>query len=192
MNSNQQSGETADHEAEELLRNAREDASQLLASYKAQSDRTCAAILSQGEQAARARSERLAEDAAADVKKAGLSARQELMSHAFSMALERLCSLPDDQLIPFLAGIAANASETGEESVLFNQKDRNRIGKEVVTLANELLGGGKLTVARESGEFAGGLILNGGDVELNGTFEALIGLAKTKLSIDVSKLLFDQ
>ncbi|MEG0765446.1 MAG: hypothetical protein RRY65_07590, partial [Pseudoflavonifractor sp.] len=38
-----------------------------------------------------------------------------------------------------LASLAVKAARTGREQVIFSQKDRNRVGKAVVTRANELL-----------------------------------------------------
>ena len=55
------------------------------------------------------------------------------------MALEKLCTLPDEEYIELLAALAVKAAHTGREKVIFSQKDRNRVGKAVVTKANDAL-----------------------------------------------------
>ena len=57
-------------------------------------------------------------------------------------------------------------------------------------VANALLGDGKLSLADETGDFAGGLILRRGSVEANCTVELLVELSRNELSARVAELLF--
>ncbi len=72
-------------------------------------------------------------------RKLELSAKQEVLSEAFDQALERLCTLPDEEYIQLLTALVLRAVTTGREQLIFSQKDRSRIGKAVVVAANEAL-----------------------------------------------------
>ena len=126
-----------------------------------------------------------------EAKKAELAIKQEMLTRAFDLALEKLCALPDEQYTEFLASLAAKAARTGKETVILSQKDRTRVGKAVVTKANELIGaGGALTLSEKTRPIKGGLILSDGAVEFNCTFETLIRLKKTEMAGEVASILF--
>ena len=97
------------------------------------------AILARGEKAAAERLERLESAAQMEQRKLALAAKQEVVGEAFEMAVEKLCNLPDKELIALLTELAVEASTTDREALIFSVKDRARIGKQVVIAANELL-----------------------------------------------------
>ena len=123
-------------------------------------------------------------------RKGTLAVKQEMVSLAFDKALEALCGLPEEDYVAFLAGLAAKASVTGDEEILLNARDRAAVGEKVVAAANAKLDGGKLTLAADSGDFAGGLILRRGNVEANCTAELLVELARGDLSAEIAGILF--
>jgi V/A-type H+-transporting ATPase subunit E len=184
--------EEASQEINEIIQKAKAEAAKIKANYKAQANEESKVIIARGKKAAEERKERNARVAVLEAKKVTLAAKQAMISKAFDRALEQMCDLPEEQYIELLAGIAAKAAESKRESVVFNKKDRNRVGKAVVTRANELLGDGRLTVETDAREFTGGLILSSGDIEVNGTFETLLHLRKAELAAEVAHVLFDQ
>ncbi len=125
-----------------------------------------------------------------EARKGTLAVKQEMVSLAFDKALEALCGLPAEQYVAFLAGLAAKASVTGDEEILLNARDRAAVGDKVVAAANAKLGGGKLRLADQTGDFAGGLILRRGNVEANCTAELLVDLARGDLSAEIAGILF--
>ena len=125
-----------------------------------------------------------------EARKGTLAVKQEMVSLAFDKALEALCGLPEEQYVAFLAGLAAKASVTGDEEILLNARDRAAVGDKVVAAANAKLGGGKLRLADQTGDFAGGLILRRGNVEANCTAELLVDLARGDLSAEIAGILF--
>lgn len=92
-----------------------------------------------GEKNAAEREERLASVAQMEAKKLTLATKQEMLEKAFDLALDRLVSLPDDEYVALLADLAVKAAVTGREQLIFSQKDRTRVGKQVVAAANEKL-----------------------------------------------------
>lgn len=96
-------------------------------------------ILARGRKAAAERLERLKSAAQMERRKLELAAKQEVVSEAFEKTLEKLCNLPDEDYIKLLTALILKAVSTGREQVIFSQRDRNRIGKQVVVAANEAL-----------------------------------------------------
>ena len=125
-----------------------------------------------------------------EARKGTLAVKQEMVALAFDKALEQLCNLPEEQYVAFLAALAAKASVSRDEEIILNARDRAAVGEKVVSAANTRLGGGKLTLAKETRDFAGGLILRRGNVEANCTAELLVELQRGELSAEIAGLLF--
>ena len=178
-------------EAQAILNEAKAQAEAIAARYEAQAQRESEEILSRGRRNADERVERLASVAQLDARKLELAAKQEMLSKAYDLALEKLVNLPDKEYVSLLADLAVKASVTGKEAVIFSQKDRTRYGKQVVTQANERLKDGHLTMSEQSRPIQGGLILSDGDVEVNCTFETLVRLQRGEMDREVAKVLFD-
>src|SRR5699024_10297054 len=111
----------------------------LQARARAQADKERGEILARGERAAAERLARLKSPAHMERRKLEVAAKQEVLSEAFDQALERLCTLPDEEYIQPLTALVLRAVTTGREQLIFSQKDRSRIGKAVVVAANEAL-----------------------------------------------------
>ena len=119
-----------------------------------------------------------------------LAAKQELVSESFRKALDKIVSLPEDEYVAFLAKLAAQASVTGDEEILLNERDRKAIGEKLVKAANALLPQGKLKLSDETRDIAGGLILRRGSVEANCSAELLVELSQSELAAQVAQILF--
>jgi len=137
---------------------------------------------------------RLAGTAEMEAKKSVLSMKQEAVARVFKEAENRLCALPEEKYVDFLARQAALAANTGLEEIIFNARDRAGCAKAVTRAANDLLKKRgllpKLTVAPEIGTFKGGLIVKQGDIEVNCTVEKLVELSRSALVTQVAGVLF--
>jgi len=135
-----------------------------------------------GVKTAEDRAARLAKAAEMEARKSVLACKQKLVSEAFDRAEQKLLSLSGEEYIAFLAGQAARASVSGREELILSAKERDSIGKKVVTRANELLKEQKrpagLTLSPEAGDFTGGLIVRDGSITVNCTVAALIAEAR--------------
>lgn len=179
-------------EIDDLLAQARAQATKITADYQAQADAQAADILSQGKKAAAERESRLASVTQLECRKAVLCAKQEVVEEAFQRAREKLLALPQEDYVALLANLAAKASTSGREKLIFSQADRARVGKAVVLAANAKLGpAAMLTLSEESRPMDGGFILSDGALEVNCTFDTLIRLQRDTLAGAVSKVLFD-
>ena len=207
---------------QEILRARSETQAQvdeILSQGRAQADKECAEILARGERAAQEREERLESAAQMETRKLKLAAKQEMLARAFDLALEKLCSLPEPEYVKLLTDLAVKASGRGGEKLVFSPKDRSRIGKQVVTGANQRLGRGgvspaddpkvpaflgkvlssapvsdapeQLTLSEQTRPLRGGFIMLDGDVEINCAFETLIYMQREQLEREVARVLFE-
>lgn len=126
-------------EIDVLTAQAQAQAAQTAADYDRQAAEEAEAILAQGRAAAEQRAERLENMAALEGRKRTLAVKQEMVSAAFDRALEKLTGLPEEEYAALLADLAARAARTGREEVILSPADRDRVGKQVVSKANEIL-----------------------------------------------------
>ena len=179
----------AQSEIDSVLANARREAETVASRYQARAEAEAAELAAKNEKAAAEREERLVSAAQMEARKVRLAAKQEMVEKAYIRALEKLCSMPQEQYVDVLADLLLQASTTGTEEVVFSQEDREHAGKAAVEKANKA-SGKKLTVAQETLPIQGGFILRSGNVEVNCTFETLVRLARGSVSGEVAKVLF--
>ena len=183
--------EDAQREIDAITAKAEAEAAAITAKYQAQAEQEAADILARGRQNAEEREERLASVAQLEAKKMTLAAKQFVLGEAFDAALKQLTELPEEKYVALLAALAVKAARTGREKLIFSPADRNRYGAKVATMANGALGEkGGLTVAEETRDIRGGLLLSDGDVEVNCAFETLVRLTRNQIAGDVAKVLF--
>ncbi len=178
-----------------------------------------AEILAKGQLRAQERQARLLSAAQMEAKKLELGAKQDVIGEAFDSAIHLLATLDDPDYIALLTRLAVRASTTGNEALIFSQKDRARVGKQVVMAANEALassaipelpaalkgskignligtaaaklsGNASLTLSEETRDMEGGFILSDGDVEVNCAFDTLVRLQRDALEGEVAAILF--
>lgn len=178
-------------ENDALLAQARAQAAEIAAKYQAEAKAAADEILEHGRKSAEARARHLDSTAQMECRKAVLAAKQDVIEEAFQAAHKKLLDLPQAEYVAFLAGLAAQASVTGKEKLIFSADDRAQVGKDVVAAANKKLPAGALTLAEETRPMDGGFILSDGAVEVNCTFDTLIRLQRGALAGEVAKALFD-
>ena len=188
----------------------------IIAHIRADAEAQCSAILAQAEQRCaeiRGAYEQKAKDAYAEKIRAGVKAnqdrlesmerlskmegrkallavKQDMVSESFDKAVEQLVNLPEEQYVALLSRLAAQASVTGDEQIVLNARDRAAVGEKVAAAANAKLGDGKLTLAGETGDFKGGLILRRGNIEANCTAELLVELCRGDMAAELARVLF--
>ena len=132
---------------------------------------------------------RLLESAETESRKQLLTRKQALVDEAFRLAVEKLCQLDDGAYTTLLARLAAAASETGQEEIILNERDRTRCGKAVVREANRLCGG-SLRLSAQCRAIPGGLILSRGKIEVNCALDTLAALRRSSLAAEAARRLF--
>ncbi|MCL1805481.1 MAG: V-type ATP synthase subunit E [Clostridiales bacterium] len=181
-------------EIETVLAEAKSEAGAIAERYaalaKEESDKALAAGKVQAEEIRR----RAASAAEQEAKQQLLATKQSLISRAFDAALHKLLALPEPEYTGLLAKLAAEASTTGSEELVFSPKDKNGCGQKVLDGANGLLAKagkkGALTISAEAGSFEGGFLMKSGDVEVNCTLDTILRLSREDLTLDVAHALF--
>lgn len=177
-------------EVAEILREAEEKAAAIRAQYEAKAKEEAKAAAEAGRQAAQHQAERLESAAQMEAKKQMLAAKQDCLKEAFDKAQEQLLAMPDEPYAHMLAQMAVKASRTGKEEILLNAKDRDRVGAQVVSKANSMKKGAKMTLSQETREMAGGLMLRDGNVEVNCAFETQLRVLREEMAAEVAGILF--
>lgn len=180
----------AQAQADQILADARDQADQIRQRWAQQGRQEAQDILERGRLQAQRHGERMDSSAQLECRKQVLAAKQEVIEEAFQRALEKLCALPREDYVAVLSKLAAQASTTGREKLIFSPVDRNTVGKEVAMAANQILGDGGLTLSEECREMRGGFVLSDGAVEVNCSFAALLRAQRQQLTGQVAALLF--
>ncbi len=179
-----------------ILREAEEKAAAIREQYKTQAQAEAKAAAEEGKAAAKRQAERLESAAQTDAKKRLLEAKQDGLDEAFSRAQKKLLGLGDGEYADLLARIAAQAARSGQEEIVLNDKDRKRVGSQVVDKANALLtasgrtGKAALKLSKETRDMAGGLTLRDGNVEVNCAFETQLRVLREEMAAQVAGILF--
>lgn len=188
---------TAD--AEEEIRKIREESDKRCAEIRAENEREAQAeywkIVQEGAKEMESRASRVDRTAKLDAKKMVLSMKQQTVSKAFDLALEKIVDLPEQDYIGFLARLAGGATITGQEELILNEHDRKVFGQKIVKAANEVLASNgkeaRLTLSDKTRPISGGLILKQGDIEVNCTVETMLELSRGELAAQVAEVLFE-
>lgn len=118
-----------------------------------------------------------------------LAAKQDVVEEAYALALEKLCTMPEEQYIAVLSDLLVQASASGTEEAVFSAKDRPGVGKAAVEKANAA-SGKHLILSDQTADIRGGFILKDRNVEVNCAFETLVRLQKAETAGAVVKKLF--
>lgn len=148
----------------------------------------------EAQQEADAIKRRLLATAELESKKALLQAKQDTIDLAFSKALDKLCSLPDEKYQQLLIDLIVGSAESGIETVSLAKQDYDRVGAGFLERINQNLVAkglpGKVKLATEPAAIRGGFILKADKIELNYSFEAMIKLMYNDLAMEVANALF--
>lgn len=184
----------AQAQADAILARAEEQCAAIRADYDAKAGESYHARLRAGVKACEDRVDSMDRIARMEAKKGVLALKQEMVSESFALAQKKLTELPEAEYTALLARLAADAAVTGGEELLLNARDRAAVGEAVVKAANALLKEqGKtaaLKLAKGEGDFAGGLILRRGSIEVNCTAELLVELQRGAMASELAEVLF--
>lgn len=181
-------------QADSILQKAQQQCDEIRTRWETEANQVYETRLNAGKQAIRAEADSADRIARLESKKELLQLKQDMVSEGFDKARDAISALPAQQYCAFLAKLAANAA-SGGETVILNERDRAALGEQVVKAANEALQkAGKpagLTLAEDTGDFSGGLILRRGSVETNCTTELLVELCRGDMAAKLAGILFD-
>ena len=183
-------GADAKAQADAILAQAEAKCAEIREGYEQQAKQAYAERIRAGVKANQDRLDSMERLAKMEGRKAILALKQDMVAESFDRACDQLVNLPAAEYGTFLAKLAVKASVTHDEEVVLNARDRKALGDKVIEAANKALGGGKLTLSRETGNFKGGLILRRGSIEANCTAELLVDLCREEMASRLADVLF--
>ena len=123
-----------------------------------------------------------------------LTTRQKLLDQVYEEALKSLLDLDEDRYRKWLKARVLEVSETGEETLVLNEKDRGRIGEKWLADLNrslrEVNKSGKVTMEFTETEFTAGFILRSEKYEVVLSFREILEGLKGELQSEVAGILF--
>ena len=122
-----------------------------------------------------------------DAKKLQLGAKAKILNAVFDSALEKLRSLDKKAYKGLLLSMLANA-EDGDEVIISAREKDILTAKDVNDYAAKR--GIKLSLAKEFGDFDGGLMLRGKGIDKNFTFEVEVAMLRDEIEMNIAKELF--
>lgn len=124
-----------------------------------------------------------------DSRKMLLQTKQEKLEACFTEAARRAAELDEAEYVTFLTGIV---EETGlhRGEIILNARDRKAVGKQLLERLKKNDGQSEFTLADETRDFSGGLMLRDGKVYINGTIESFAKEAREELAEKAAEILF--
>jgi len=183
-------------EVDGILDAARAQAGEIAERYAARAKKESGELLERGKRAAADLEDRLVSTARLEARKQILAVKQEMVARAFDEAIEQITDLSDAEYAALVAKLAADASQTGHEQVIFSKSDRIRFGKQVVAKANTLLRKripeAMLTLSEDTRPIRGGCVLAGEYMEINCSLDALVRQQQETMTAQVAQALFEE
>ena len=175
----------ADTQAEcaDIAAQAAAEAEAILARYRAEADK----LLREGEARCKVLEHEQVERLEGGSR---LACRQRVLAEKQRMLDDALLKLPRPEYIDLLASLAAENGQGGE-ALVFSAADRDTVGQAVVDAANGKKPGAGFTLAADTRETGGGVVLQRGRMEINCGFAELLRRARQEDSSAVAAVLFD-
>jgi len=151
-------------------------------------------ILEQARKSATEQKSRIIGVAQLEARKKLLAAKQEMIGEAFQRALNELSIMDDRDYLAVIRNLLQEMSDTGTETVIFNERDQERITDDFWKDVNKSLADqekkGELELSEETRAIKGGFIFQRGGLEMNCSFESLLKRKRDELEFEVAELLF--
>ena len=173
-----------------LAASAAENAAAILRDCQAQADAVTRDSAQRAEAQAAEHLEHLNGSSQLACRQRVLAAKQQLIDEAFARAAQALAALPQAEYVDLLAALAAE-NGSGDEELLLSAHDRETVGAAVVDAANGKKPGAGFTLAADTRETGGGVVLQRGRMEINCGFAELLRRARQEDSSAVAAVLFD-
>lgn len=133
---------------------------------------------------------RLLAAARMEIAKDFLGEKRKILDEVFEQAKIQFTNLPDEEYRNVMAQLMKKATESGDEEVIIDKKEK-RINDKLINQVNQQLGNkGNLKLSKEKGNLGAGFILKRGKIKNNVSLQVLLEQARKELEIELAKELF--
>ncbi|QCX33010.1 hypothetical protein FDN13_04390 [Caloramator sp. E03] len=182
--------------AAEIENDAKSKADEVINAAKLKADEILEDIKQRAEKDGREKKDRLIARAQLDARNLILSAKQQVIDKVFSLVIERVSSMNNDEYANFIKKLLINNVETGDEEVIFSSKDKERINTNIIDEVNAELKrqgkNGNLKLSSEVRNILSGFILKKGGLEINCSIDSQIRAFRENLEGEIATLLFSK
>jgi V/A-type H+-transporting ATPase subunit E len=123
-----------------------------------------------------------------DASKVDLGVKQRLIGEAFEGALRKLTELPHDEYLSFVHTLMEKAVVTGEEILLVGKNERNIDGAWLDSY--NASHSTRLSFSGDRLPISGGFVLRNGKIDINCSWDMLVGDIRPEIEPEVVKRLF--
>lgn len=134
--------------------------------------------------------DRIVADVMLEGRKKKLTVKQNAVAKAFDKALDGIVGMPADDYADFLCKMIIPALDEGGNELVFNEKDAEGVGQNVLEKLSSQAAGMKVDISKERLNAKGGVIVKNGDIQTNLTLESVIRMEKERLEPEVVQILF--
>ncbi|MDF2674065.1 MAG: hypothetical protein K0R09_2333, partial [Clostridiales bacterium] len=174
---------------------ARAKAEDVISKAKNRADEIMNNMKLKAEKDGKERFERLMSRSQLDARNDVLLAKQEAIDKVFQNVVDSISKMDDKNYFDFIEKILLSSVETGDEEIVFSEKDKSRIQPSFITIVNDKLNGmgkkGLVKISNETRAIGSGFILVHGGLEINCSIESQIRLLRDSLEGDIANLLFE-
>lgn len=187
----------AKHMADQIMIEANKKAEQIMSDSIKEAQLKKEAILAQARQNAQDRQKRMLQMAHLSGRKTILAEKQKAIQSVFGSAINRLAGLNPGRYRQILRHILIRAVKSGKEEIILSARDRKILDGDWLKGVNKDLMKdrglpGELRFSKETRDIKGGVILRDGQVEINGSFEAILKYNQNELESEVAAVLLSK
>ncbi len=177
-------------EAEEIIGKFREQADEILAAARRESEKIQKRLEEKirSEETEVRRRKKIVADL--EARKLDLGARRELIEMTFHKVLDILSQTQDARYLAFMEGLMAEGAVNGDEEVLL-AKGEKRVSKKWIEEFNEKYKK-RLSLSNDMVPGSGGFVLRRSDINVNCTLEVLLRWAREDMEAEVVSRLFSE
>jgi V/A-type H+/Na+-transporting ATPase subunit E len=153
-------------------------------------------IINQAKKEAEIKKNNIITEARLKTKKELLFEKQKTVDHVYKKSIEKLLKFDDKKYLSLIKKMILSSIETGEETLLISENDRNRINPTFIQDINKKIeqkgmrGNLKVQIANDNVSISGGIIVKFKDLTKNNSLESILYQVKEKIEIKINQILF--
>jgi Archaeal/vacuolar-type H+-ATPase subunit E len=182
-------------EADSIINNAKAQAEEIIRQGNEKANAVIEKSREKAEKDGLAEFEKIVSKANLDNRNAVVAAKQQAIDDIFNKAAKKIEDMDSSGYSDFIEGFLFNNVETGNEEVIFSDRDMHRIREDILDRVNQKLIScnkkGMLRVSAEKRDIGSGFILKNGRIEINCTVELRMKILRESIESQIAEILFE-
>ena len=180
---------TADKSAADIAKEAEKNALRIIEQSEKEAEKEAEAIISEASKKADAIKRAAKSEVSVSAKKKGLLAERALVDKVMERAKVLISELDDKSYFDYIARFSEKNSDKQKKGLLkLCARDLGRVPEGFSAKIAEY----GLTISKEPVNISGGAVISYGDIEINGSFEAITDIEAERLCDVACDVLFDK